>query len=72
MAGKRKKIRKTALDNANYVSVEKLAEILACSEDTILRCIHDGTLPALKIGRVYRIDKNIVLSSLTAKAAKGR
>jgi len=42
--------------NSNaFLSLEDVAEILAVNYQLIYRLVRDGELPAMKIGRVYRI-----------------
>lgn len=38
-----------------FYSVQEVAEILALSEQTIRKLIHEGKLEALRLGRTYRI-----------------
>lgn len=41
-----------------YFSVREAAERLAVSHDTVLRLVHDGTLPAVRVSdRLYRIPR---------------
>lgn len=44
--------------NERYYTVAEAAEHLSVSHDTILRLIHAGTLPAIKVSeRIYRIPR---------------
>jgi excisionase family DNA binding protein len=44
--------------NDRYYTVAEAAEHLSVSHDTILRLIHAGTLPAIKVSeRIYRIPR---------------
>lgn len=38
-----------------HVSIREAAEIYSCSTDTIRRRISDGTIPAIRVGRLIRI-----------------
>lgn len=40
-----------------YLSVEDVTRLLKVSKGTIQRWCHDGELPAVKIGKAYRIRK---------------
>jgi excisionase family DNA binding protein len=44
--------------------VEHVAELACCSVRTILRRIHDGSLPAKKIGRGYGIPHDAAVALL--------
>jgi excisionase family DNA binding protein len=44
--------------NKRYYTVAEAAQHLSVSHDTILRLIHAGTLPAIKVSeRIYRIPR---------------
>lgn len=43
-----------------WLTVDLVAKILGKSERTILRWIENGTLPAKKVGKEYRIDPEVV------------
>lgn len=46
------------MPNPRYFTVAEAAEHLGVSHDTILRLIHIGTLPAIKVSpRIYRIPR---------------
>ncbi len=38
-----------------FYTVTEVAALLACSRVTVWRSIHNGTLPAVQIGRSWRI-----------------
>ena len=40
---------------ATMLTVDQTAEYLQCSTDLVRRQIKNGTLPYLKLGRVYRV-----------------
>lgn len=40
-----------------YLSTAQIAEILDVHEETVRRYIRKGTLPAIKIGGVYRVKR---------------
>jgi excisionase family DNA binding protein len=44
-------------DMEKLLSIEEVAEILGLEYKTVYRLIHNGELPAAKVGRVYRIYK---------------
>jgi excisionase family DNA binding protein len=41
---------------AGYLSVAEVAELLAVDHKTVRRLIESGALPALRVGRVIRVD----------------
>jgi len=50
------------------LSVSKVAEYLQVHEQTVRRWIHDGELPAVKVGRQFRIDPEDVERFMTTKS----
>jgi excisionase family DNA binding protein len=50
-------------------TVEEVAAIFCVPADTIRRLIQRGQLPALRLGRVYRVPKRIVAQLLEQPAA---
>ena len=49
-------------------TVEEVAAILRVPADTIRRLIYRGQLPALRLGRVYRVPKRVVAQLLDQPA----
>lgn len=41
-------------------TVAEIAEILRVSKMTVYRMIHDGELPAIRVGRSYRVPQAVV------------
>lgn len=49
-------------DYPDVVGVDELKKMLGCGRNTIYKLIHNGTIPAKKIGRSYSIPKrNIIM-----------
>ena len=42
----------------NYYSLEEVAEMLGVNYQLIYRLVRNGELPAIQLGRVYRVEKN--------------
>lgn len=47
-----------------YVPVHELARRLSCSSRTVRREIAKGAIPAVKVGRVYRVDVEAAIRAL--------
>lgn len=41
---------------------DEVANLLKVSKKTVLRLVHDGTLPAAKVGRAWRFHRDDVLA----------
>ena len=52
----KKNIHETSVDD-NIMTVQEVAELLHFHEITILKCLHSGKIPGIKIGSVWRIWK---------------
>lgn len=57
------------MDLPATLTVNQVADLLQVDERTIRRNIGFGSVPAKKIGRIWRIPKSFVLSYLNAEAA---
>ena len=60
----KKEIRKELKDYPTALSVEEVAQILRVSSKTVYKIIRNQELPAVKIGREYRIAKSAVVDHL--------
>lgn len=54
-------------NNANYISIKDLAELIDVSPKTIHRQIDKEELKAIKVGSIYRIHKKDALAWLEEK-----
>ncbi|WP_255430223.1 helix-turn-helix domain-containing protein [Streptomonospora sp. PA3] len=45
----------TRLDETRSFTIAEVATIMRVSRMTIYRMIHSGTLPAVRVGRMYRV-----------------
>lgn len=60
----KKEISKELKDYPTVLSVEEVAQILRVSTKTVYKIIRNQELPAVKIGREYRIEKSAVVDHL--------
>ncbi len=59
----------TSLENKRLLSVEEAAEYYGCHSDTLRRHLKAGSIPYMKIVRVFRISRQ-VLDDLIENQAK--
>jgi excisionase family DNA binding protein len=52
--------------SVRMLSTKEVAERLRCSEATIARRVADGTLPAVRIGRLVRIREDVLEGMIEA------
>ena len=45
-------------DNKNYYSLEEVADMLGVNYQLIYRLVRSGEIPAIQLGRVYRVQKD--------------
>jgi len=45
---------------------DEVADLLKVSKKTVLRLVHDGTIPATKVGRAWRFRRQDVLDLVPA------
>jgi len=46
----------------DFLSIEEAADVLGVHYKTVYRLVRDGELPAAKIGRIYRIKREDLLT----------
>lgn len=63
----KKEIAHTLKDYPTALTVEEAAEILRVSTKTAYKLIHEAVLPALKVGRAFRIAKVEIINYLRQK-----
>lgn len=56
--------------NGRYIPVSELASRLSCSDETIRRQCRDGRIPAIKVGRDWRVDADKAILSLSKESEK--
>lgn len=57
--------------NATVLTIKEIAEFLRVHKRTVRRWINDGSLPALQLGREYRIDREDFRSFCDARKTGG-
>lgn len=59
------------LNPIHWMTVQEVAEALRISKMTVYRLVHNGTLPAIQIGRSFRVNKRNVVH-LVHKSSTGK
>ena len=47
-------------DKGKFLTVADVAEIMRVSKMTVYRLVHSGELPAVRVGRSFRVNENAV------------
>nr|VDG62218.1 DNA binding domain, excisionase family [Streptococcus thermophilus] len=47
-------------DKGKFLTVAEVAEIMRVSKMTVYRLVHSGELPAVRVGRSFRVNENAV------------
>lgn len=53
-------------DNGTFLTVAEVAEIMRVSKMTVYRLVHSGELPAVRVGRSFRVHEKAVNDYLSA------
>ena len=53
------------------LTIAEVARMARVSKMTIYRLVHDGRLPALRVGQSYRIPRDAALTLLRARDGRG-
>ncbi|CAB4857901.1 unannotated protein [freshwater metagenome] len=48
------------LSEVRFLTVAEVAEVMRVSKMTVYRLVHGGELPALRVGRSFRVDERVV------------
>ena len=51
-------------DKGTFLTVAEVAEIMRVSKMTVYRLVHSGELPAVRVGRSFRVHEKAVNDSL--------
>ncbi|GAA3752264.1 helix-turn-helix domain-containing protein [Salinactinospora qingdaonensis] len=51
---------KAPLDEVRFLTVAEVATIMRVSKMTVYRMVHSGALPAIRVGRSYRVPERAV------------
>ena len=49
-----------------FVSAKEAASILRCHRNTVLRLVASGRIPAIRVGKVIRVQMSQVMAALAA------
>ncbi|MCS4489725.1 helix-turn-helix domain-containing protein [Corynebacterium sp. ES2794-CONJ1] len=53
-------------ENGTFLTVAEVAEIMRVSKMTVYRLVHSGELPAVRVGRSFRVHEKAVNEYLNA------
>lgn len=53
-------------DNGTFLTVAEVADIMRVSKMTVYRLVHSGELPAVRVGRSFRVHETAVSKYLDA------
>ena len=53
-------------DNGTFLTVAEVADIMRVSKMTVYRLVHSGELPAVRVGRSFRVPETAVNKYLDA------
>lgn len=48
------------VDNGTFLTVAEVAEYMRVSKMTVYRLVHSGELPAIRVGRSFRVQQKAV------------
>ncbi|MEE1931479.1 helix-turn-helix domain-containing protein [Streptomyces sp. TRM 70351] len=49
-----------SLSEVNFLTVAEVAAVMRVSKMTVYRLVHSGHLPAIRVGRSFRVPENAV------------
>jgi len=52
--------RQSALSEVRFLTVAEVAAVMRVSKMTVYRLVHGGTLPAVRVGRSFRVPEQAV------------
>lgn len=58
-------------ENKNYYSLEEVADMLGVNYQLIYRLVRSGEIPAIQLGRVYRVQRADLMSYLESRKTGG-
>ncbi|NEE00346.1 helix-turn-helix domain-containing protein [Phytoactinopolyspora halotolerans] len=59
------------LGEVRFLTVAEVASVMRVSKMTVYRLVHAGTLPAVQVGRSFRIPENAVHEYLDSSYVQG-
>ncbi|MGT2425542.1 helix-turn-helix domain-containing protein [Amnibacterium kyonggiense] len=57
------------LDDARFLTVAEVADVMRVSRMTVYRLVHSGDLPAIRFGRSFRVPASAVQAAMSAHVA---
>jgi excisionase family DNA binding protein len=57
------------VQDARFLTVAEVAELMRVSKMTVYRLVHAGELPAIRFGRSYRVPESAVADALNKPIA---
>jgi excisionase family DNA binding protein len=57
------------LNDARFLTVAEVADMMRVSRMTVYRLVHSGELPAIRFGRSFRVPESAVQAALSAHVA---
>lgn len=60
----------TASDRVRYLTVAEVAEMMRLSRMTVYRLVHGGELPAVRVGRSFRVPQDALVAYLAASSVE--
>ncbi|HTN56312.1 excisionase family DNA binding protein [Microbacterium sp. W4I4] len=57
------------VQDARFLTVAEVAELMRVSKMTVYRLVHAGELPAIRFGRSYRVPESAVADALNRPIA---
>jgi excisionase family DNA binding protein len=64
--GKRCEMSSSSLSEVKFLTVAEVAKLMRVSKMTVYRLVHSGDLPAVQIGRSFRVPEQAVHDYLRA------
>lgn len=58
----------TGSDRVRYLTVAEVAEMMRLSRMTVYRLVHGGELPAVRVGRSFRVPQDALEAYLAASS----
>lgn len=62
----------TGNDSACFLTVAEVAEMMRLSRMTVYRLVHGGELPAVRVGRSFRVPRDALDAYLASSSVEAR
>jgi len=60
----------TGSDRVRYLTVAEVADMMRLSRMTVYRLVHGGELPAVRVGRSFRVPQDALAAYLAASSVE--